>query len=83
MKGGAKRLGKWGLKKWIKGGWKSKAAKDVLSGTLKREFPGQYLNMSLSEIKKALKGAIGPEKKALQKAKKLLEQQERLGGKLK
>ncbi len=58
----------------------SKAAKHVLPGRLKREFPSQYLDKSLNEIKDMLKNATGAEKRALQKAKKILEQQERLMG---
>ena len=58
----------------------NRAAKDVLPGSLRREFPSQYLDKSLNEIKDMLRVAKGNEKRALQKAKKLLEQQERLMG---
>lgn len=56
----------------------SKRAQDVLPGSLKREFPGEHLDKSLDEIKAALGSAAGDERRALQKAKKLLEQAERL-----
>lgn len=59
-------------------GFGDKAAQDVLPGSLKREFPSQYLTWSLNDIKAALSGATGTEKTALQKAKKLLEQTDRL-----
>jgi len=58
----------------------NKAAKDILPGRLRREFPSQYLGNSLNEIKDMLKTASGPRKRALQKAKKLLEQSPRLIG---
>jgi hypothetical protein len=58
----------------------NKAARDVLPGSLKREFPSQYLDKSLNEIKDMLKIAAGPTKRNLQKAKKLLEQVPRLMG---
>jgi hypothetical protein len=53
-------------------------AQDVLPGTLKREYPGDLLGHSLNDIKDLLKTATGAEKRKLQKAKKLLEQQQRL-----
>jgi hypothetical protein len=56
-------------------------AKDVLTGTTKKKFPGEYLDNSLNEIKDLLRGASGPEKRKLQTAKKLLEQSSRLGEK--
>ena len=59
----------------------TKPAKDVLPGSLRREYPGEYLDKSLNQVKDLLKGAKGQEKNALQKAKKLLEQAERLLGK--
>jgi hypothetical protein len=59
----------------------TKPAHEVLKGRLQREFPSEYLNESLSEIKSKLKRATGAEKRKLQKAKKLLEQQDRLGDK--
>lgn len=58
--------------------WEDKPAADVLPGSLKRVFPGQYLENSLNEIKAMLKTASGNEKQVLQKAKKILEQQKRL-----
>ena len=59
----------------------TKPAKDVLKGRLKREFPREFLENSLAEIKEMLKKAKGAQKRKLQKAKKLLEQQDRLGDK--
>jgi hypothetical protein len=56
----------------------TKPAKEVLRGRLKREFPSEHLD-SLNEIKEKLRAATGAEKRKLQKAKKLLEQQDRLG----
>jgi hypothetical protein len=56
----------------------TRPAEEVLPGSLQREFPGEHLGKSLNDIKDALEGATGAEKKALQKAKKLLEQYERL-----
>jgi RHS repeat-associated protein len=53
-------------------------AKDVLPGSLKREFPAQHLDSSLNQVRELLKTAKGKEKVALQKAKKLLEQAGRL-----
>jgi len=58
-----------------------KPARDVLPGRLKREFPGEHSDKSLNQIKDALKFAQGAEKKSLQKAKKILEQLNRLMGK--
>ena len=55
-----------------------KPARDVLSGRVKREFPSEYLNDSLNDIKDKLRRAAGAKKRKLQRAKKLLEQQERL-----
>ena len=57
-----------------------RAAQDILPGSLRREFPSQYLGNSLNEIKDMLKTATGPTKRTLQKAKKLLEQIPRLTG---
>ena len=59
----------------------TKPAREVLKGRLKREFPGDYLDQSLNDIKDMLGKAKGEEKRKLQKAKKLLEQQDRLGEK--
>lgn len=56
----------------------TKPAKDVLSGTAKKEFPSEFLNLSLNEIKSLLKNATGQDKRKLQTAKKLLEQGKRL-----
>jgi hypothetical protein len=58
----------------------TRPAQDILPGSLRREFPSQYLGHSLNEIKEMLKTATGPTKLALQKAKKLLEQIPRLMG---
>jgi hypothetical protein len=58
----------------------TRAARDVLPGRLRREFPSQYLGNSLNEIKEALNTATGSTKRDLQKAKKLLEQIPRLMG---
>jgi hypothetical protein len=55
-----------------------KPASEVLRGQAKREFPGEHLNKSLNEIKEELKSAEGPAKRSLQKAKKILEQQDRI-----
>lgn len=55
-----------------------KQAGEVLKGRLKRVFPGDYMDKSLDEIKDLLKQAQGDTKRKLQKAKKLLEQQDRL-----
>jgi hypothetical protein len=46
-----------------------KPASEVLRGGAKREFPGEHLN---------LKTADGATKRSLQKAKKILEQQDRI-----
>ena len=59
----------------------NKPANEVLPGKLKREFPGEHLDKSLNMIKDALKIADGTEKRSLQKAKKILEQIDRLMGK--
>jgi hypothetical protein len=59
----------------------TRPARDVLSGSLKRYFPSQHLGKSLNDIRRALRGAKGLEKRTLQTAKKLLEQQGRLLGK--
>jgi hypothetical protein len=56
----------------------TKPARDVLPGSLRREFPGQHLDKSLNGIKDALRTASGAEKRSLQTAKKMLEQSERL-----
>ena len=61
---------------------KGRKASELVSGKLKREFPSEHLNKTPNEIEKALKNATGKEKKSLQKAKKLLQQQERLRDKL-
>lgn len=53
-------------------------AEDLLPGTLKRDLPSDYLDKSLSQIKDLLKHAEGPEREALQKVKKALEQTTRL-----
>jgi hypothetical protein len=58
----------------------TKPAREVLPGRVKRQFPGEYLDHSLREIKALLKKASGKEKRSLQKAKKLLEQLPRLLG---
>jgi hypothetical protein len=58
----------------------NKAAQDILPGSLKREFPAQFLGNTLNEIKEMLKIASGARKRDLQKAKKLLEQIPRLMG---
>jgi hypothetical protein len=59
----------------------TKKAQDVLPGSIKREFPSEYLGKSLNDIKDLLdnlpRDADGKLKQKLQKAKKLLEQQER------
>jgi hypothetical protein len=55
-----------------------KPASEVLRGQAKREFPGEHLDKSLKEIKELLKSAEGQEKRSLQKAKKILEQQDRI-----
>jgi RHS repeat-associated protein len=55
-----------------------KPAKEILPGSLRPKFPGQHLDKSLNEIRKALKNTRGPEKKTLQTAKKLLQEAERL-----
>lgn len=47
-------------------------------GSLRRELSGEHLDGSLDEAKAALGSAAGDERRALQKAKKLLEQAERL-----
>ena len=60
-----------------------KPAKDILPSSLKREFPAEHLNKSLSQIQKELKSAKGATKQSLQKAKKLLQQSKRLLGKVK
>jgi len=49
-----------------------------LPGSLHREFPGQHLDKSLNQIKEALRRASGREADSLRKAKKLLEQADRL-----
>ena len=59
----------------------ARPAQDVLKGRLRREFPSEHLDKSLDDIKDRLKKARGEDKRQLQKAKKLLEQQERLGEK--
>jgi hypothetical protein len=59
----------------------AKPAKDVLKGRLKRRFPSEYLGKSLNEIKDMLRTAPPEAKRKLQKAKKILEQQDRLGEK--
>ncbi|WP_437732812.1 SpvB/TcaC N-terminal domain-containing protein [Sorangium sp. So ce1335] len=56
----------------------TKPAREVLPGSLRREFPGQHLDKSLNGIKDALRTASGAEKRSLQTAKKILEQSERL-----
>lgn len=56
----------------------AKPAKEVLPGPLRREFPGEHLDKSLNEIKDLVRTAEGAGKKSLQKAKKLLEQADRL-----
>lgn len=55
-----------------------KPADEVLPGRLRPKFPGEHLDKSLNEIRKALKGAKGKDKRSLQTAKKLLEQVDRL-----
>ena len=67
----------------IEGSAAEKTAEQLLRGKLKRKFPAEHLNKTLSEIKEFLKGSKGKEKRALQIAKKLLEQQDRLSDKLK
>ncbi len=57
-------------------------AVDILPGTLKRKFPGEYLGNTLSEVKELLRNAKGKEKSRLKTAKKLLEQSSRLAEKL-
>jgi hypothetical protein len=59
----------------------TKPAKDVLPGSLKKRFPGEFLDKSLNEIKELLKTAKSAAKRKLQTAKKILEQQYRLGEK--
>ena len=56
----------------------TKPAQEVLPGDLKREFPSQHLDKSLNEIKNLLRQSSGMEKRILQKAKKILEQSDRL-----
>jgi hypothetical protein len=56
----------------------NRPAGEILPGSLKREFPSEFLGNSLNEIKHMLRTATGPAKRALQKAKKLLEQIPRL-----
>jgi len=58
-------------------------AEDVIPGSLKREFPAQHLGKTLEEIKTELSKAKGRERKILQKAKKLLEQKDRIREKVK
>lgn len=60
-----------------------KKAKDILSGKLKREFPSQFLEKSLNEIKRLIKKPGTQNLKDLRKAKKILQEQERLQRKLK
>lgn len=50
---------------------------------MRREFPGQHLDKSLNGIKDALRTASGAEKRALEAAKSVLEQSERLLEKVK
>jgi RHS repeat-associated protein len=57
-----------------------KPAEQVLRGKSKREFPGEHSGKSLNEIRKELRTATGQEKRSLQKAKKILEQQGRIHG---
>ena len=56
----------------------TKPAKEIVQGSLRREFPGEHLGKSLEDIQAALRTARGAEKKSLQKAKKIIEQAERL-----
>jgi len=49
-----------------------------VAGEVKRNFPRQHLDKTLTQIKDALKGAKGPAKNSLQKAKKIIENAERL-----
>ncbi|MEZ4465656.1 MAG: polymorphic toxin-type HINT domain-containing protein, partial [bacterium] len=56
----------------------TKPAREVLPGRLRREFPAEHLDKSLNDIKAALSGESGQAKRSLQKAKKLLEQVDRL-----
>ncbi|WP_437997659.1 hypothetical protein WMF26_44235 [Sorangium sp. So ce185] len=56
----------------------TKPAREVLPGSLRREFPGKHLDKSLNGIKDALRTESGAEKRSLQTAKKILEQSERL-----
>jgi hypothetical protein len=60
-----------------------KPANEVLPGSLRREFPGEHLDKSLNQIREALKRAAGNERGSLQKAKKILEQADRLMDKVK
>ena len=59
----------------------NKPARDVVPGSLRPEFPGEHWDKSLNEIKELLRKAGGKEKNSLQKAKKILEQADRLLGK--
>ncbi len=71
-------LGAWVLNGCGPGVDPSRSAQDVLPGSLKREFPGEHLDKSLEEIRASLGSATGEEKRSLQKAKKILEQAQRL-----
>ena len=53
-------------------------ARDRVPGSIKREFPAEHLDKSLLEIEEALAKAKGPAKESLKKAKKLIEQGDRL-----
>jgi hypothetical protein len=55
-----------------------KPASEVLRGKAKREFPGEHLDKPLNQINELLKSAEGEANRSLQKAKKSLEQQDRI-----
>lgn len=50
----------------------------MLPGSLHREFPGEHLDKSLNQVKEALRNATGRQAERVRKAKKLLEQADRL-----
>jgi RHS repeat-associated protein len=60
----------------------NKPAGDVLPGSLRPEFPGEHLGKSLNQIKDLLKTATGKAWASLSKAKKMLEQADRLVNKV-
>ena len=56
----------------------NKPASSQLPGSLKRDYPGEYLSNSLNELEELYKTAKGETRKKIYKAIKLLEQLQRL-----